>query len=213
MNKVKRESLQSHLREIGVQQKRATIDTNLIDVDNRTIPFIMVSNDNAGLRYDWWNDEVFEERLEPQGATFDGLNTFFKDHQVSVDTAIGKVTNKRIDNGEIKADVIFGTDPESDIIFNKFREGILTDVSIGYSIQEVITTERKDEPTEVLVTRFDIHELSAVWKGFDSNAKVGREVENLEKEETPNEEDLTKELKNKNRVRKLKLLETENKIK
>lgn len=206
MSKAKREALQSHLRDIGTIHQRASIDTDLIDVDNRTIPFIMVSNDNAGLRYDWWNDEIFEERLDPQGATFDGLNTFFKDHNVSVDTAIGRVTNKRIDNGQIKADVVFGTDESSDIVFNKFREGILTDVSIGYSIQEVITTERKDEPTEVLVTRFDIHELSAVWKGFDSKAQVGREIQNLEKEETPNEADLEKE-KQKQRLRRLDLKE------
>lgn len=214
MKTATREALLSRLQEKGTLHQRATIDTNLIDVENRTIPFIMVSDNNAGLRYDWWNDEIFEERLDVQGATFDGLNTFFKDHNVSVDTAIGRVTNKRIDNGQIKADVVFGTDTESDTIFNKFREGILTDVSIGYSIQDLERNERKGETTEVVVTRFDIHELSAVWKGFDSNAKVGRVSENLEKEETPNEEDLkVQEEKNKNRARKLKLLEIENKLK
>lgn len=188
MSKIERNALLKNIREIGTIHNRAKADTSLIDEEKRMIPFVMVSDDNAGLRYDWWNDEIFEERLDPQGATFDGLNTFFKDHRMSVDTAIGKIENARLDNGQIKANVIFGSDAESDTIFNKFREGILTDVSIGYSIQEVITTERKDEPTEVLVTRFNIHELSAVWKGFDSNAKAGREVENLEEEDNLDEE-------------------------
>lgn len=204
--KATREALLSRLNEIGTIHNRAKADTNLIDVENRIVPFIIVSRDNAGLRYDWWNDEIYEERLDPQGATFDGLNTFFKDHEMRVDNAIGKVENKRVDNGEIKVDVRFGTDEDSEKIFNKYREGILTDVSIGYSIQEVITTERKDDPTEVLVTRFDIHELSAVWKGFDSNAKVGREAENLGKEETPNDADLEK-AKQEQRRRKLDLKE------
>ena len=61
-------------------------------------------------------------------------------------------------------------------------------MSIGYTIQEVTTTERENEPTEVLVNRFDIHELSAVWKGFDDKAKVGREEENIKEEVTPEDE-------------------------
>lgn len=211
MKKEKRVALLSSLRDKGTIHNRATIDTNLIDVENRTVPFIMVSENNAGLRYDWWEDEIYEERLDVNGATFEGLNTFFKDHEMRVDNAIGKIVNKRVEDGQLKADVVFGTDTQSDVIFNKYREGILTDVSIGYSIQEVITTERENQPTEVLVTKFDIHELSAVWKGFDSSAKVGRQ--SIGKEETPNEEDLELELKNKNRVRKLELLEKTNKIK
>ena len=211
MKKLTRDNLLINLRDKTIHN-RAKAETSLINVEARTVPFIIVSNDNAGLRYDWYNDEIFEERLDPKGATFEGLNTFFKDHEMRVDNAIGRIENKRLDNGEIKVDVVFGTDDDSERIFNKYREGILTDVSIGYSIQEVTTTERKDEPTEVLVNRFDIHELSAVWKGFDSKAQVGREVENnLEKEVTPNEEDVQKELKNKNRARKLKLLELQNK--
>jgi hypothetical protein len=196
--------LQSDFLDLGTVHNRATVDINLIDEENRTIPFIMVSKDNSGLRYDWFSDEIYEERLEPTGANLDSLNTFFKDHKMSVDTAIGKVVNKRYENGELKADVVFGTDPESDTIFNKFREGILTDVSIGYTIQEVEVTERENETTEVLVKRFNIHELSAVWKGFDKFAKVGREDNHLAKEVTPNEKDTSLREK---RLKRLRLAE------
>jgi hypothetical protein len=193
-------------KNLGTVHNRAKADITLIDEDKRMIPFIIVSDDNAGLRYDWWSDEIFEERLEPSGATFGELNTFFKDHRMSVDNAIGRIENTRLDGGQIKTDVVFGTDAESEVIYNKFREGILTDVSIGYSIQEVITTERENEPTEVLVTKFDIHELSAVWKGFDSKATVGREAEeNLEEEDNLDEE-TNEGVKNK-RSRNLDLLE------
>lgn len=175
---------------LGTIHNRAKAQTDLINEETRTIPFILVSDDNGGLRYDWWEDEIYEEVLKVEGARFDQLNTFFKDHRMSVDTAIGKVVNTRVENGMIKADVIFGTDEESDKIFRKYKEGILTDVSVGYSIQEVITTQRKDEHTLVEVTDFNIHELSAVWKGFDKKAKVGRSEENNldSKEVKPNEE-------------------------
>ena len=200
--KLTRDALLANLRDKTVHN-RAKAQTDLIDVEKRSVPFIIVSNDNAGLRYDWWNDEIFEERLDPKGATFDNLNTFFKDHEMRVDNAIGRIENTRLDKGQIKTNVIFGTDEDSERIFNKYREGILTDVSIGYSIQEVTTTERENEPTEVLVNRFDIHELSAVWKGFDSKAQVGREQEITKKEETPNVELLAKE----KREREITILE------
>lgn len=174
-------------KNLGTIQNRAKADLSLIDENSRMIPFIIVSDDNAGLRYDWWNDEIYEERLDVNGATMDELNTFFKDHNLNIDSAIGRIENKRVENGQIKVDVIFGTDENSNTVYTKFKEGILTDVSVGYTIQEVTTTERENEPTEVLVNKFNIHELSAVWKGFDSKAKIGRESEKIEKEGTPNE--------------------------
>ena len=177
----------SDFQNLGTIHNRAMVaDTSLIDEEKRMIPFVLVSNDNGGLRYDFWEDEVYEEVIDVNGARFDNLNTFFKDHRMSVDTAIGKIVNKRLEDNQIKADVIFGTDSESDVIFNKFREGILTDVSIGYTIDEVKVTERGDEPMEVLVTKSNIHELSAVWKGFDTKAKIGRESN--KEEVKPNEE-------------------------
>lgn len=191
---------------LGTIQNRAKPDISLINEESRMIPFIVVSDDNAGLRYDWWNDEVYEERLDVNGATLDNLNTFFKDHHLIIDNAIGRVENKRVEAGQIKVDVVFGTDENSDTVFRKFKEGILTDVSVGYSIQEVVTTERENEPTEVLVTKFDIHELSAVWKGFDSKAKIGREAEEIHKEEVSQDEEVKSLLKQK-RLKRLRLAE------
>lgn len=199
--------LQTRFKDLGTVHNRARADVSLIDDTKRMIPFIIVSRDNAGLRYDWWEDEIYEERLDVMGATFDKLRTFFKDHRLSVDTAIGKIENTRIENGEVKCDVVFGSDTESDTVYRKFKEGILSDVSIGYSIQEVVETKREKQPTEVLVTRFDILELSAVWKGFDKNATIGRSKENLIEEVTHNEETESKSILKEKRKREIDLLE------
>lgn len=192
---------------LGVVHNRAFADVTLIDEGRRLIPFIIVSADNAGLRYDWWEDEIYEERLDANGATFDRLKTFFKDHELSVDTAIGKIENVRVDNGAIKCDVIFGTDENSDTVYRKFKEGILSDVSIGYTIQEEITTERENQVTEVLVTRFDIHELSAVWKGFDKNATIGRSAEEINPSKEVENVQIEADLLRKKRLLKLDLAE------
>lgn len=162
-----------HGRSFG---KNIRADTSLINRDTRTVPFILVSKDNAGERYDWWEGRIYIEELDPNGATLTELRTFFKDHRPSVDNAIGRVENLRVEDGAIKCDVVFGSDEDSLKVFQKYAEGILTDVSIGYTIEEVIETEKKGEPTHVLVTRFTIMELSAVWKGFDSGATIGRKA-------------------------------------
>lgn len=171
--------------------RSAHVQTSLINEETRTVPFILISSDNEGERYDWWKDEIYLERLDSTGANYERLKTFFKDHNRSVDAAVGRVENVRLDGGELKGDVVFGTDPESDAIFRKYVDGILTDVSIGYKINTVTIEERKDEPDIVTVTDFEIRELSAVGIGFDKGATVGR---NQEKGENSMNEELRAEL-------------------
>ncbi|HKM18781.1 MAG TPA: Mu-like prophage major head subunit gpT family protein [Aliarcobacter sp.] len=158
-------------------ERKLTVDKKIINEETRTVPFILISRNNEGERYDWWKDEIYIEKLDVNGANYERLNTFFKDHIRSVDSAIGRVENIRVENGELKADVIFGTDEESEKIFRKYVEGILTDCSIGYKINSLTVEERKGEPTIVTATSFEIRELSAVGIGFDSGATVGREKE------------------------------------
>lgn len=172
-------------------ERKLSIESASINESERKIPFILVSKDNEGERFDWWKDEIYIEKLDVNGANYERLKTFFKDHIRSVDNAIGKVENIRIEDGELKADVIFGSDEESERIFRKYLDGILTDCSIGYKIINVTTEERKGEPTLVTVTEFEIRELSAVGIGFDKGATVGRNFENVG--ENMNEE-LKKEL-------------------
>ncbi|SFV66613.1 hypothetical protein MNB_SM-5-590 [hydrothermal vent metagenome] len=139
-------------------------DTAVIDVENRTIPFVLVSEENAGERYDWWNDEVYIEELDPNGARLDELRTFFKDHNQAVDTAIGRIENSRVDGKRIVADVVFGNDDDASRVFQKYQDRILTDVSVGYYVNDIIVTSKKDEPDHVLVTDYTIVELSSQQK-------------------------------------------------
>lgn len=148
------------------EEQRADITPN----SNADTTFILISNHSQTERYDWWNDETYIEELDVNGADYSQLKTFFKDHEPSVDNAIGKVSNLRIENNQLLGDVRFGSDDKSQIIKQKYDDGILTDVSIGYRIDDYVLTEQKDAPTHVLVTKYRIVELSAVWKGADAGA-------------------------------------------
>jgi hypothetical protein len=154
--------------------RKANLDRSLADESTRTIPFILVSSENEGVRYDWWSDEEFIEKLDVNGANYERLQTFFKDHNRSVDSAIGRVQNVRVEDGSLKGDVVFGSDDESMKIFRKYADGILTDVSIGYRVNASTIEERKGEPSIVTITDFEIRELSAVGIGFDKGATIGR---------------------------------------
>ena len=170
------------MNEVGVSQRvclgscpvATSVRADLIDKEKRVVPFVIVSADNKGTRYDWWEDEIYIEELDVAGANFDRLQTFFTDHRPSSDNAIGRIENTRVEDGEIKTEVYFGSDQRSYDIFKKYADGILTDVSIGYRVNDVTITEKKDEPTHVLVTDYEIVELSSVWRGFDAGATIGR---------------------------------------
>ena len=140
-----------------------------------THTFVMVSDDNGGMRFDWFSGESYLEELSIEGGSTENLRTFFKDHDRSVDSAVGRIENVRADGGAIIGDVIFGSGENEQSIHRKYTEGILTDVSIGYQINKYEVEERDGEPDVVTVTDYDIFELSAVGIGFDKGAKK-REV-------------------------------------
>lgn len=183
----KKEEVERKLSGLNTQ-RNFIIDKSAINEETRTISFVLISEENEGERYDWWTDEKFIEKLDVNGARYERLNTFFKDHIRSVDSAIGKVVNVRVEDGKLKADVIFGTDEDSEKVFRKYIDGILTDCSIGYKIIATRVEERKGEPTLVTVVEFEIYELSAVGIGFDKGAKVGRELNLNEGDNSMNKE-------------------------
>lgn len=153
---------------------------NLRSFDNQTdekrLKFCIVSNDNACERFDWDLGRYTEE-LDPKGAKFENLKTMFKDHLVSVDSAIAKVENIRLENDELFCECVF--DEGSSHIYERFKNGILNDVSIGYRVIDSEVSKRNGK-TYVLVKNFEILELSAVWKGADKKANL-RGYESIEK--------------------------------
>jgi len=164
---MKREALK------GITQTRASsVSVSRKDDETNTLSFVFVSDDNSGKRFDWGSGEYYDETLDVSGANVERLNTFFKDHYRSVDSAVGKVSNTRVENGQLIGDVTFGSDEDSQRVFSKYSEGILTDVSIGYEIRDYkVEQGAENERDNVTVTDFDIFEVSAVGIGFDSGAK------------------------------------------
>lgn len=175
-------------------ERKLSIDSkaDAIDKEGRKISFIAISDDNAGFRFSW-DRGTYIEKLDVNGAKYERLRIFLKDHENRTDSAIGRIENKRVEDNKFKLDVVFGTDEVSDGTFRKYEEGILTDCSIRYIIEKVLVEERVGEPDIVNVTEFDIFECSAVAVGFDKGATVGRNL-NLNEGDNLMDEELKKEL-------------------
>lgn len=183
MSKImKRQALKGASKTRSIQIRASQSD------DTEELDFVIVSNDNGGIRYDWDMGGYYIEVLDVKGANLDRLNTFFKDHLRSVDSAIGRISRKSV--GEVvRASVTFDDDGES--VKRKYLNGTLTDVSVGYLINKYTVEEREGEPDIVTVTDYDIHELSAVGIGFDGGAKHERGAGMLTQEQM---DELSKEL-------------------
>lgn len=163
------------LGEVHYRQATVRLKGEQSSQKDNTHTFVMVSADNGGMRYDWYSGESYVEELSIEGGSTENLRTFFKDHNRSVDSAVGRIENVRVDGGTIISDVVFGSGADEQSIHRKYEEDILTDVSIGYQINKYEVEERDGEPDVVTITDYEIFELSAVGVGFDKGAKK-REV-------------------------------------
>lgn len=98
--------------------------------------------------------------------------------QFNLDSVIGVVEDAFIEGEKAVAIVRFAKDEISERIFQKVIDGILKNVSVGYTINEweEIRTEDSDIPT-IRVTKWEPGEISIVPVGFDHLAQIRSQKE------------------------------------
>lgn len=144
---------------------------NSIDEKNYTIAFIAISN-----------KPILRKRLDGS-KYYISINTnsmdfkaenFYLDHDVSFEKVIGKIERSKIDEeGNIKVIVKFYEDIKlSHEAFLKYKNNLCDCVSIGIGECEFKEVEPIDGIKHFCITKGEIIELSAVWKGADPRAKV-----------------------------------------
>ncbi len=145
-----------------------------IDEDNLTVSFVALSKDNTHERYDMWGDKYFLS-VDTSNVRFEA-NTFYKDHDVSFDNAIGTIEQIKQENGDIKVKVKFNKEVnESYQSFLKYKHGLSNSVSVGFGSDiKLKELEEKEGVKHYEIINGTIEELSAVWKGADKNAVVSK---------------------------------------
>lgn len=156
-----------------------------IDVEARTLEAVFTTG--ASVRRSRWvgwdtvvpfdevltvsRDAVNLDRLNAGGPVLDSHSMYSTFSQVAV------VDRAWIDGGEGKATVRFplpGTDPAADRMWGMVSQGIIRNISVGYTIDraKVVESDKKGEVERRIVERWTPHEISFVTVPADPGAQV-----------------------------------------
>ena len=150
-------------------KRQITFDRAMVDDSTRTIE-IPVSSEYKVAR--WWGDEILSHA--PSAANLERLNDgggFLFNHDP--EDYIGVCERAYLKSGRLYCKLRFDTHPEAERIYQSVKSGILRNVSIGYSIDEV---EEFEEGYNV--TRWTPFEVSVVTIPADPTVGVGRSLTN-----------------------------------
>lgn len=160
---------------------RAAIVPATLDEARRTVELTWSSGASV-LRSNRWGEKFFEKlSLDPAHVKMERLASgrapLLSSHGESLDSVIGVVERAAIANGVGTCTVRFAKaedDPFADQIFRKVKDGIITNVSVGYrvgAVQQLVESEAITTPT-LLVTDWEPFEVSMVAMGEDIEGAV-----------------------------------------
>uniref|UniRef100_UPI0035B193BE hypothetical protein n=1 Tax=Niveibacterium sp. TaxID=2017444 RepID=UPI0035B193BE len=151
---------------------------------------LSASSEYAYTRSSWWDDpwvevlghkasEVDLSRLNSGGALLGNHDRYSAIGNTPL-ASIGAVERAWIENGRVMADVVISRREALADLRQDILDGIVTQVSIGYSINErVLTRAGKDSPDEYRVTSWTPFEISLVDVPADPTIGIGRNAGEL----------------------------------
>lgn len=185
---------------LPTNQIRASISDTSVNEESRTVDLTWTTG-SKGLRHSWGGSYYEELSLKPEHVDLsrlnDGSHPLLAAHNdQSLDSVIGVVERAWLEGDKAGATVRFARDDISDRVFQKVKDKILRNVSVGYSVSEYTDVSADgDETPTYRATRWQPAELSIVPIGFDKDAKVRKdevrenevEIINRSKEPTTSE--------------------------
>lgn len=159
--------------EIKNNKRELTIPLQAIDIESRTVEVAMCSEKPVEREI---NGELYNEILlcGSENADLRRLNSsnaapVLYNH--NRDYLIGAVVSARMDSDRVGRATLRISSTANDE-WEMIQEGILTNISIGYNINDY-----RIEGNNIYVTSFEIYEVSLVTVPADTNAGIGRSLE------------------------------------
>ena len=156
-------------------QMRAFASTNQVDVDRRTVEVVFATETPVRRRrYEGWDRIVdFDEILTISRSAIDftrlnaGAPVLDSHSRYSTSSQRGVVEKAWIDNSEARALLRFPAleiDPEADRLFALVADGIVRNISAGYTLQKIkiIEPEKRGDVQKVIAQRWTPTEISFV---------------------------------------------------
>jgi hypothetical protein len=146
---------------------------------------VVVATDNPVQRMDWQRGMVIREVLDMEGVEFrserNQLPIVDSHNPSTVRNVLGSVRDLRVVKGELVGRAMFAQDEESQIAYQKVRDGHLTDFSITASVNEIRQVAAGEKykvrgksiagPADI-VTRWTPTDASLVATGADAASTV-----------------------------------------
>ena len=173
---------------LPMNQLRAVISDSSFNEEDRTVEIVWTTG-AKGLRYGWdgryYEELEVSERAVDMSRLSDGAPFLAVHNDRSLDAVVGVVERAWLEDGQGKAIVRFAKDEISERIFQKVKDRILRNISVGYRVDEYtdVTREGEEIPT-YRATRWQPMELSLVPIGFDAGAKIRSQENQPENEVT-----------------------------
>lgn len=153
-----------------------------IDLKARTVDLIFAAGSPVARR-DWWSGQQYVETLDmtPKAVRMGRLNNgapLLNSHSAwNLADVIGVVVegSAKLEDGQGVATVRFPEgDPDADRVWNKVRQGIVRNVSVGYDVHryEKTVPDDKNEPIQLRAVDWEPYEISLVPMGADDVAKI-----------------------------------------
>ncbi|WP_164635020.1 HK97 family phage prohead protease [Rhodopseudomonas sp. BR0G17] len=166
-------------------QTRGALPVSSVDAEARTVEVVFTTGASVRRRrYTGWDTSVpFDEVLEVSRSAInlDRLNAgapALDSHSAwRTSSQVGVIEKAWIDGTEGRAKIRFpskGVDEGADRMFAMVSEGIIRNVSVGYSIDEVrvVEPQKKGEIEKRIATRWTPYEVSFVTIPADAGAQV-----------------------------------------
>jgi HK97 family phage major capsid protein/HK97 family phage prohead protease len=157
----------------GTRVTRALVCERAVNEEARTVSLSFSSE--APYRR-WWGIEILDHT--PSSVRLDRLKSggpLLIDHQNSIRNQVGIIESVEICADRVgRAVVRFGSDAESDAVFQKVKDGIVRNVSVGYIIHRAELVGDDDGVEIYRVTDWEPLEISLVAVPADTSVGIDR---------------------------------------
>lgn len=163
-------------RTIEVPQTLYRTGTSIIDKEKGTVR-LSISSDVPYLRYDWRSQQYFYEVLDHAK----GLDTTRLKAGTSLlynhnrDVLLGRNTFVGVMDGKAVVDALISKAPDVESYRVKIEEGILTDSSVGYTVDDEGEEIGEKDGIPIIKVGWMAHEASLVTIPADQSVGIGRD--------------------------------------
>jgi len=169
-------------------QFRSAVSPQTLDEEQRTVDVVWTTGAQVR-RYDFWADREFIEELslDESAVRMDRLNNgapLLASHWQGLDDVVGVVERAWLDGNEGRATVRFSERDAVKPIIQDVKDGIIRNISVGYSINKMEKQEELRDGLPVYrATDWEPAELSLVSVPADAGAQVRSDQGHGEKRE------------------------------